>query len=115
MSGWLLPDWPLGLMCLFIFVLLFLVDQTVNKIVLGRMVNRTIDRKVFRFTSPARLCFSFSFDKDFSFTSLALLILVLLLVFYIGLTMHSSLGVGYLHHCIENLVEFSNHLWVLGG
>ena len=102
-------------MCLFFLLLLLLIDYAVYKAMLGRTVNRAINRKVHRFTLTSRWSFSFSYDKDLSFSSLALLVLVLLLVFSIRLTVHSGSVVGYLRRCIENLVELGNRLRVLGG
>ena len=53
--------------------------------------------------------FSLPYDKDFSFSCLVLLVLC------VGLTVHSCSGAYCLRRCIENLVEFSNRLRVLGG
>ena len=79
------------------------------------MVNRTIYEKVLRLTLSSWWCLSFPYEKDFNFTSLALLVLVLLLTFHIRLFVHSGSSIGCRCHCTKNLVEFSNHLWVLGG
>ena len=81
---------------------------------LGRTVNKAIDGKVLRFTLSSWWSLSFSCDQDLSF-GLTLLFLVLLLIFSIGLFVHSGSGIGCFCHCIENLVELSDRLWVFSG